>query len=461
MKRDNNEPIIDMYTEPVFTTNEDGNRQRTVVWSESDGIMHTETTIINKKVPSVGVILLTAFVFTVVGALIASMIFFARFSNKLFSADASNGKTAITEDDSKKNDNASSTGGDDKTKLPTPQKGESGVERSFSSLSDIYDANVNGVVIVYSYNGNPARSSNLVGTGTGFFVTENGYIFTNAHVVDDATNVRVVTYAGATLDAKIIGKDVKTDTAVLKVDEKDVPMVLTVGDSSAVRTGDFVLAIGHPTGDELSFTATFGMVGSVDRSVNIDGVRNDYIQIDAAINPGNSGGPLFDMQGRVIGVNSAKTVVASYDDDGEAISAEGLGFALPINMVLETAQNIIAKGGIERPGIGISTIFIDLDVADKNSIPVGALVYTVTEDGPAHKAGLYADDIITLVDGNAVTSADTLAGYLSGKKVGDQVEIKYWRNGEYYTCTLIIGDLNALGGKILDDAYGGKKYGIR
>lgn len=462
MKRTNNEPVIDMLTDTITTVNENGDKENTVIWSESDGVMRTQTTIIHKKVPSVGVILLTALVFTIVGALISSMIFFTKFSKSLFYGDNGGGIHAGSQKgDGNKKDSRTSNGGDDSSTLPTPQKGNNEHEGGFSSLADIYDENVDGVVVVYSYNGNPARYSNLAGTGTGFFVSEDGYIFTNAHVVADATDVRIATHDDRILDAKIVGKDVKTDIAVLKVEMDSVPKVLVFGDSSEVRTGDFVLAIGHPTGDELSFTATFGMVGAVDRSVNIDGVRNSYIQIDAAINPGNSGGPLFDLSGRVIGVNSAKTVVASYDENGEPISAEGLGFALPINMVIETAKGIIEQGGIKRPGIGISTIFIDIETADKNSIPVGGLVYTVTEGGPADEAGLYADDIITQVDGIAITSADTLGNYLGGKSIGDRVEVKYWRDGEYRTCTLTIGDLNSLSGKILDDAYGGKKYGIR
>ncbi|MBR5947085.1 MAG: trypsin-like peptidase domain-containing protein, partial [Clostridia bacterium] len=298
-------------------------------------------------------------------------------------------------------------------------------------------------------------------TGSGFFITDDGYILTNAHVVEDAVNVRITTYDGTVYDATIIGSDVRTDIAVLKAPRDAVVQTLTLGDSERVRTGDFVLAIGHPTGEELSFTATFGMVGAVERSVTIDGVRNDYIQIDAAINPGNSGGPLFDMNGLVVGVNSAKTVVASYDEDGDPINAEGLGFALPINTAMETAREIIAQGSIVRPGIGLSTVFVTPETAEKYNIPVGGLVYTVTDGGPAHEAGLYADDIITQADDVKIEDNEALGAYIRTKSYGDTVEITYWRDGEYHTCTLTVGDLNAIGSKVLDDAYGGAQYGIK
>ncbi|MBR3298999.1 MAG: trypsin-like peptidase domain-containing protein [Clostridia bacterium] len=467
------DPKIEFFTDPISTVNDDGDRQRTVAWREEGGPLQTQTTIIHKKVPSAGVIVLTAFVFTVLGALIASLVFLARFVDvkSIASAIGETKRTSVIETPlPEQSSNGASSDNDAKSPsahtdpnvaLPTPAPPEDDPVMNFGAgLNELYDENAAGVVIVNSYSGVP-RSSAHTGTGSGFFITDDGYILTNAHVVEDAANVRITTYDGSEYDAVIVGSDVRTDMAVLRAPEEAVMKTLTIGDSSRVRTGDFVLAIGHPTGEELSFTATFGMVGAIERSVTIDGVRNDYIQIDAAINPGNSGGPLFDMNGLVIGVNSAKTVVASYDENGEPITAEGLGFALPIGTAMETARELIAQGGIVRPGIGLSTVFVTPETAEKYGIPVGGLVYTVTEGGPAHEAGLYADDIITQADDVKIEDNEALGAYIRTKTYGDSVEITYWRDGEYHTCTLTVGDLNAIGSKVLDDAYGGAKYGIR
>ena len=459
-QNENNE--VEIVRESNFKKTDDGTYEKEVIWSDNSGF-HTETTVINKTVPSAGVIILTAVVFLLIGALIAGMIFFARFTDVRSIVDAISGSRQA-----------------DATPIPTlePQttaepfqtpkpsntpdpSGHGGDDSGFNAIPDLYASNVSGIVIVQSYSGTSFRPSNHIGTGTGFLISENGYILTNAHVVKDANLFRVVTYSNKTLEAKLIGSDVRTDIAVLKIDDVSDMTVLRIGDSSAVRTGDFVFAIGHPTGDELSFTATFGMVGAINRSVVVEGVRNDYIQIDAAINPGNSGGPLFDMNGYVIGVNSAKTVIASYSEDGEPISAEGLAFALPINSAYETARKIIEEGGIKRPGIGISTILIDEETAEKYGIPIGVLVYTILEDGPGHLAGLHIDDIITEADGTPITDSDTLSQYIRTKDIGDTIELTVYRDGETLNIRITIGDLNSLGSKLLDDAYGGEKYGLR
>ncbi|MBQ3939173.1 MAG: PDZ domain-containing protein, partial [Clostridia bacterium] len=162
-----------------------------------------------------------------------------------------------------------------------------------------------------------------------------------------------------------------------------------------------------------------------------------------------------------IGVNSAKTVIASYDENGEAISAEGLGFAIPINTALETARAIIENGSIVRPGIGISTIVIDEDTAAKYDIPVGALVYSILEDGPGHLAGLHVDDIIIKADDTDIPDSESLGRYISTKSLGDVVKLTVFRDGETITIDITIGDLNQLGSTVLNDEYGGEKYGLR
>ncbi|MBR0134921.1 MAG: trypsin-like peptidase domain-containing protein [Clostridia bacterium] len=444
------------YSESKFARNDDGSYERSVIWKDND-TLHTETTVINKTVPSAGVIILTALVFTLIGALIAGLIFFSRFIGVRSIVDAL--KDSKPAEATPAPDNA--------VVLPTPSlpdssdPGNAGPSYFSGSLSELYSRNVGGVVIVQSYNGKAGRSADLIGTGTGFCISGQGYILTNEHVVADANSFQVVTFADQTIDARLIGSDVRTDIAVLKIDDASLLTPLEPADSSSVRTGDFVFAIGHPTGDELSFTATFGMVGAVDRSVLIDGVRNDYIQIDAAINPGNSGGPLFDMNGKVIGVNSAKTVIASYDENGEPITAEGLGFALPINLALQTASTIINEGGIQRPGIGISTITVDEETAEQYQIPQGALVYTITENSPGHLGGLKIDDIITGADDVTISASEDLGAYVRTKSVGETIVLHVWRDGEALDVEIVVGNLNELGSTILNNEYGGSKYGFR
>ncbi|MCH5278573.1 MAG: trypsin-like peptidase domain-containing protein [Christensenellaceae bacterium] len=441
-----------------------GDKVRSVSWSEGDKV-HVETTVIHKNVPSVGTILITAITFLVIGALVASGILLARFIEidtisaalvgSLESDDPSNttNPPLITNPSLATNPPAGdATGGGSHS--PSIVFGDA------NPIPNIYSSSVEGVVIINSYSGNRNSNYNLIGTGTGFFISTDGYVLTNAHVVEDAVSVWITFYDGSNTKASIVGYDVSTDVAVLRVEASKVTKALTIGNSDSVQTGDFVLAIGHPTGEELSFTGTFGMVGAVNRSVLIDGMRNTYIQIDAAINPGNSGGPLFDMNGNVIGINSAKTVIASYNEDGEPISAEGLGFALPINNAMDIASKLIEDGSIPRPGIGVSVITINEQRAESFNIPCGALVYSVIKDGPAHKAGLYADDIIVKAGDTEITDKELFVEIIQGLNVGDSIELQYWRDGEMHTCTLVVGNLNEIGSEVLDDAYGGSNFGF-
>lgn len=415
-----------------------------------DGIMHSETVIVHKQTSTVGVILLTAVVFLLIGALIAGGVATANF----VSADVFAGKPS------------NATPMPLNTPNPNYNQGNQGnpggsINFNSSPMTDIYNRSVNGVVLIKSYDKKNAANMDLAGMGTGFFLTANGYILTNAHVVGDAKAVKVELYDGTILDATIVGRDNRTDIAVLRV-EGEGYNALPIGNSDESEIGEFVMTIGHPTGEQLGFTATFGIIGSVNRRVNIDGITNEYIQIDAAINPGNSGGPLFDMSGNVIGINSAKTVAAGYDESGEVISADGLGFAFPINKAIRVAEEIIRNNGsVARAGIGMSVIAIEAERAEYYNIPQGMLVYTIIKDGPAHKAGLYADDIITKIAGKPILTTDEFSDTVLSYNVGDPIEVEFWRDGELKTCTIIAGNFNELGEEILDNAYGGEKYGIK
>lgn len=296
----------------------------------------------------------------------------------------------------------------------------------------------------------------LQGTGSGFVISSEGYIVTNAHVVEGAKTLTVTFNDGKEYPAQLIGADYTMDIAVLHV-STGAMNALKIGDSDKTRVGEFAIAIGDPTGRELAGTTTFGIISATKRTVNISGHSNVYIQTDAAINPGNSGGPLLNMNGEVIGITSAKTVTASYDERGNAISAEGLGFAIPINEALGVIEQLITQGYIQRPGIGASTIEIDAQNAQIYQITPGILIYSMIKDGPAHKSGLQIDDVVVECDGKTVLTSDEFSSAIKSKKVGDSIAMRVWRGGRYIDITLVIGDLNTLGSEqikgdsILDD----------
>lgn len=312
-------------------------------------------------------------------------------------------------------------------------------------IPDIYDAVSPGVVGVLNYiqveNAKGKKIDELYGSGTGFVVSSEGYILTNAHVVQGASKVTVKVYGeDQERDATLIGSDTETDIAVLKVDGANL-QPLKLGNSDAVRVGEYVLAIGNPLStDELANTITFGIVSATKREVTIDNYTNTYLQTDAAINFGNSGGPLINMNGEVIGINSAKTITAGYDEMGNAVSAEGIGFALPINQVQKIMQVLITKGYIERPGIGVTVSTLDEAMAEELGVPVGALVESVVKGRPADQAGVLAGDIITEANGETITTHQQLVNIVLGCMIGDELKLKVYRDGSYVDLTIVIGN---------------------
>ncbi len=312
-------------------------------------------------------------------------------------------------------------------------------------IPDIYDAVSPGVVGVLNYvqvqTEKGGSIDQLYGSGTGFVVSSEGYILTNAHVVDGAHKVTVKVFGEEEeRDATVIGSDTETDIAVLKVEGAQL-QPLKLGDSDAVRVGEYVLAIGNPLStDELANTITFGIVSATKREVTIDNYTNTYLQTDAAINFGNSGGPLINLNGEVVGINSAKTITAGYDELGNAVSAEGIGFALPINQVQKIMKVLITKGFIERPGIGVTVSTVDAAVAQELEIPIGAYVESVVKGRPADLAGVLAGDIITEANGTAISTHQQLVGIVLGCMIGDELQIKVYRDGAYLDITIVIGN---------------------
>jgi serine protease Do len=296
------------------------------------------------------------------------------------------------------------------------------------------------------------ESYEVYGSGTGFAVSSEGYILTNAHVVEGADKVTVkLVGEDDERDAVVIGSDTETDIAVIMV-EGVALQPLKLGDSDSVRAGEYVLAIGNPLStDELANSITFGIISATTREITIDNYTNTYLQTDAAINFGNSGGPLINMQGEVIGINSAKTITAGYDEYGNAVSAEGIGFALPINQAQVIMGILITKGVVERPGVGIIVSTVTEELAEANGVPVGAYVESVVKDRPAAEAGVQAGDIIVEADGETITDKDQLVAIVLRCLVGDELKIKVYRDGEYLDMTMIIGNKSEMN---FDDVIG-------
>lgn len=257
------------------------------------------------------------------------------------------------------------------------------------------------------------------GLGSGFIVSADGTILTNAHVVEGADEVTVKLTDRREFKAKVRGLDKASDVAVLKIDARDLPTV-RVGNSAATRVGEWVLAIGSPFGFENSASA--GIVSAKSRSLP-DGSYVPFIQTDVAVNPGNSGGPLFNMAGEVIGINSQ-----IYSRSG---GYQGLSFAIPIEVAMNVERQIVATGKVQRGRIGVTIQEINQSLADSFGLPkpAGALINDVEDDSPAAKAGLQAGDVILAVNGREIGSSGELPALIAGMNVGDTAQLRVWRKG--------------------------------
>ena len=271
-------------------------------------------------------------------------------------------------------------------------------------------------------------------SGSGFIVTDDGYILTNYHVVEDADSITVSMYEGETYDAKLVGFDASNDVAVLKIEAEGLtPVVL--GDSDNLNVGDNVVAIGNPLG-ELTFSLTSGAISSLNRNITMsNGSTMNLLQTDCAINSGNSGGALFNMYGEVIGITNAKY---SSNGGGEA-SIDNIGFAIPINLAWEIAQSIIEKGYVSTPYIGVTVSDVGQQFQNYG-LPQGAAVQSVVENSPAEKAGLRPNDIITHIDGEEITGYAQLSRYIREAGVGGQLKLTVFRQGETLELTVTIGE---------------------
>ena len=297
---------------------------------------------------------------------------------------------------------------------------------------------------------NQPQKRKEIALGSGVILSKDGYIVTNYHVVSGATKIIVKTIDGKKYTAKLIGSDPKTDLAVIKINAKNLKPI-TIADSSKVEVGDLVLAIGNPFGLRESVTA--GIVSALNRtSIGLNDYE-DFIQTDAAINPGNSGGALVDMKGRLIGINSA--IISRSGGNN------GVGFAIPSNMVKFVVTSLIEKGKVVRGYLGVYVSNIDSSKAKLYGIDYGVLVNRVEKNSAAEKAGLKPGDIIVAVDGEKVKNAGELRNKIAFKGAGAEVTLKVYRNGKFITLkaklkalktkTLKVDDIETLKGVTLKE----------
>ena len=271
------------------------------------------------------------------------------------------------------------------------------------------------------------------GLGSGVVVSEEGYIITNNHVIENTDEIKVRLFDGQEVEAELIGTDPMTDIAVLKIDLEDVPAI-PLGDSDQAKVGSFVLAIGSPLSEDLAHTVSFGIVSARGRSLQLT-AYGDYIQTDAAINPGNSGGALIDMNGTLVGINSA---IASRSGGND-----GIGFAIPMNLAKRIMDDLIEDGSVSRGYLGMYTAGeLDPTMAEALGLDVasGIIVGQVESDGPADKAGLEEEDIIVGLNDEPVKNWDAFRTKIASFKPKDVVELNILRDGKPRSLEVIIGE---------------------
>ena len=280
---------------------------------------------------------------------------------------------------------------------------------------------------------NMPREQRERGLGSGVIVSPDGYILTNNHVVDGATEVKVTLSDKREFKARVVGADPKIDIAVLKIDASDLPSIV-IGDSSKIQIGDYALAVGNPFG--VGKTVTMGIVSALGRSNLGIEAYEDFIQTDAPINPGNSGGALINDRGELIGINTA---IISHGSEGN----QGIGFAVPVNLARTVMDEILKTGKVTRAYLGVVPQDVTPAIAKAFGVKesAGALIGDVTADGPAQKSGLQKGDIVLQLNGKPVEDANQLRMNISMMRPGTTVNLKVFRNGADREFTVTLGEL--------------------
>ena len=291
----------------------------------------------------------------------------------------------------------------------------------------------------------PARPSSL---GSGFIIdAEKGYIVTNNHVIRDAEEIKIILHDDSTLDAELVGSDEKTDIALLKVSTDKKLVATKWGNSDEARVGSWVIAIGNPFG--LGGTVTAGIVSARQRDINA-GPYDDFIQTDASINRGNSGGPMFNMKGEVIGVNTA-----IFSPSGGSV---GIGFAVPSSLAEGVVRQLVKYGKTRRGWLGVRIQSVTEEIAESLGLSdvEGALVASVSKDGPAEKGGIKAGDIILEFNGQSINAMRGLPRIVAESDVGQKSEVVVWRDKARKTLTVTLGELEKAEEGLLDSVTSGK-----
>jgi serine protease Do len=305
-----------------------------------------------------------------------------------------------------------------------------------TSVSDVVAMTADSVVEITQYSTSTtifSQSYTSKGNGSGVIISSDGYILTNNHVISGAEKITVRLRSGEEYEATVVGKDSKTDVAIIKIDAKNLKAA-TVGGSTQTKVGDFVLAIGNPLG-ELGGTVTYGYISALEREIKIDNSTMNLMQFDAAVNPGNSGGGLFNMRGELIGIVSAKST--GYD-------VEGIGFAIPINDINKVMSDILDLGyATNRAFLGVKLENSSYSYNNNQygglfgmfyqQVQYGANVTEVVKDSPAEKAGIKEKDIIVSINGKVISTASEATSEISALGVGDEVEIGIIRDGRTQT----------------------------
>ena len=301
-----------------------------------------------------------------------------------------------------------------------------GIQTNAGAPGLVYAQNVQAVVAI----SNQSVTTNLFGqvsetasSGSGFIISADGYVVSNYHVVEGASKLSVIMADSKEYAAELVGFDANSDISVLKIDAADLPFV-KLGSSDKLAVGDQVAAIGNPLG-ELTSTLTVGYVSAKDRTISTEGTYINMIQTDAAINSGNSGGPLFNMQGEVVGITTAKMTGTS----GSGATIEGLGFAIPIDDVADMITQLIENGYVKSSYMGVIVRDMDPEVAETYGLPAGVYVDSVEQGGAAEKAGIQAKDIIINVGGHNTASMAELTKVLRKLEPGQTTSVTVYRSG--------------------------------
>ncbi|MDD5702625.1 MAG: trypsin-like peptidase domain-containing protein [Dehalococcoidales bacterium] len=270
------------------------------------------------------------------------------------------------------------------------------------------------------------------GAGSGWILDSSGLIVTNTHVVQGARNISVTLDDGRNFPADMVRTDPVSDLAVLKINAPDLPQALPVGDSSRLRVGEWVIAIGNSLGQGISVTK--GIVSALDVSISTETSETlyDLIQTDAAINPGNSGGPLINMAGEVVGINSVKVA---------QIGVEGMGYAISSHLAMPIINELVTSGYVSRPwlGVGLYTVNDTVVLRYRLAVDRGVLITETVSGAPADRAGIRAGDVITAVDDKPISTRDELVSKIRGYNIGDTVQVTYWRGNSQTTTEVELG----------------------